>query len=1455
PVNTKGILSSRFQPAGLVQNLIPIAFELLSIMASTAIVLLATFAFLNAFSAPLDSPGNTTSVEIIWVTDVMTSSFDVLETATTVVTVAPSSSAVPLLVVPDDSSTPFLSSTASSSAPITTAVAFTTVVVTTVMAPPTTVTVSAPPTTVTDFITITPPPTPTIMQTAWAAPAQMTDLSAFKVANFAYGKQNMRIVNAVLPTTSTPDAVVAAADIPDSMPNSTLPNDNSTALLQLFYPANSINPSSEPQGGADFYATPLDLKHAQNVTLEYSVFFPSDFDWVLAGKMPGMYGGHDGCSGGDDALECFSTRLMWRPGGAGELYLYAPKNKQTDALCSTPPQSVCDADYGLSVGRGSFKFAAGAWTHVRQTVSLNTPGEQDGAFILEVNGQEVINRSDVFYRDHPAPPDPEADGPEGDETYDGEPFEFPLGNVLASIDGRVSHTSNPNSDVGADADPVFFAPPTFIDQQPSAGTAATDTTTLPECMLTATSTVTASPTIETVTLQSTSTATAYVMASPSDAAAWAEQDQPSQPVGFTGLFFSTFFGGHEPKYASPKDQYTWFKDFAMTINDNSTSNLMSSRKLRVAFIHPDLGIGGAERLIVDAALGLQRLGHFVEIYTSHHDPKHCFDETRDGTLRIRHIKPPFPRTLKGKFHILFSHARQLHLTSYLLSSSAPKYDVYFVDQLSTCIPLLRTFARTRVVFYCHFPDKLLAHGQYIEGSTRTEGCLLKRLYRLPMDFLEEMTTKQADVILANSKFTAGVFKRHFSSIHSTPKVVYPGINLLAYEPTSVDNADPDIIQVSSSRPTLLSLNRFERKKNAALAIDSFALLRHELSPNCDLRLVIAGGYDPRLEDNMMTLVSLIDRAKASRLTYDIVKPSTSSVTIPPFNCTKSRPDVLFLLNFTTAQRSALLSARNTQSVVDEPPDLRTGWLRAPDAHMWANALLEIINMPEDERKDLAERARRRAREHFGMEAMAKGLESALEEAVAMGRYALPFNCNLSARAVASILHLCPAPWYGLIIMIRNGRHLKLGLQPAAPTPSVSNTEDHEAHGVEMIHTLWRTARRAYIFTDPHCVVVPPKSLDIMPNISIDIDASHAAELVGFWSQKYKEAKEELERYKVKVLPSTISSALTALQQAERNRNTPSAPVWSPVGTVHVVNVANRGQYLIPTHFATWVQQQMVQNRTELEDLRCHLQTFHAQAAMLAQETAQWRANQITQLFRTPAFVDSRFQSVPLSFTMQDRSVLVSRVRNSYPNDQRRLFYFLPHHLYNITHGLPQVGQSGYWFRSLYRRDNPLDDRCEMELLVEKNRNQWTYLGSYVNEPLGEFEMKLTEWVTLDAEAKAWYCHQAAMRMQSRMPTQAEIANIMRLHETGQRHVPCYGLRCTGFNMPLYHALHAATKILSHLKMNPAPPVASFSIDLTSAEGEASEDEGDVEDENAMMSSPSIPLASLLKGRQQIEEVE
>jgi len=71
------------------------------------------------------------------------------------------------------------------------------------------------------------------------------------------------------------------------------------------------------------------------------------------------------------------------------------------------------------------------------------------------------------------------------------------------------------------------------------------------------------------------------------------------------------------------------------------------------------------------------------------------------------------------------------------------FDVFIVDQQSVCIPLLRWLAGGRVVFYCHFPDKLLSSGWVIQGDgevKRGRVGLGRRIYRWPIDKLEEITT-------------------------------------------------------------------------------------------------------------------------------------------------------------------------------------------------------------------------------------------------------------------------------------------------------------------------------------------------------------------------------------------------------------------------------------------------------------------------------------------------------------------------------------------------------------------------------------------------------------------------------------------------------------------------------------------------------------------------------------------
>lgn len=155
--------------------------------------------------------------------------------------------------------------------------------------------------------------------------------------------------------------------------------------------------------------------------------------------------------------------------------------------------------------------------------------------------------------------------------------------------------------------------------------------------------------------------------------------------------------------------------------------------LRVGFLHPDFGIGGSENLVMNAMLALQRKGMRVTMFTAHHDTSHCFEETRgDGPLAtcVRVHGDWLPRTILGKMYAFCVVLRILFVTLVVAVKYADSVDAFFVDQLSVSIPFLRALGKP-VFFYGHFPDKV---------QSVDTGSALKAIYRLPFDYLEEITT-------------------------------------------------------------------------------------------------------------------------------------------------------------------------------------------------------------------------------------------------------------------------------------------------------------------------------------------------------------------------------------------------------------------------------------------------------------------------------------------------------------------------------------------------------------------------------------------------------------------------------------------------------------------------------------------------------------------------------------------
>lgn len=145
--------------------------------------------------------------------------------------------------------------------------------------------------------------------------------------------------------------------------------------------------------------------------------------------------------------------------------------------------------------------------------------------------------------------------------------------------------------------------------------------------------------------------------------------------------------------------------------------------------------------------------------------------------------------------ILFSILKSLLLTFLLITSTwlpepaaffnplsrLQPFDIFFVDQQSVCVPFLRFFLGTRVVFYCHFPDKLLSGGWEVSVDAKGAGQvqrgktgLLKRVYRWPIDKLEEWTTGMSvKTLWAGAKAEAQVNQTSYWRIRSSRQECMP----------------------------------------------------------------------------------------------------------------------------------------------------------------------------------------------------------------------------------------------------------------------------------------------------------------------------------------------------------------------------------------------------------------------------------------------------------------------------------------------------------------------------------------------------------------------------------------------------------------------------------------------------------------------------------------------------------
>lgn len=182
-----------------------------------------------------------------------------------------------------------------------------------------------------------------------------------------------------------------------------------------------------------------------------------------------------------------------------------------------------------------------------------------------------------------------------------------------------------------------------------------------------------------------------------------------------------------------------------------------------------------------------------------------------------------------------------------------------MDQLSAGIPLLRwRWEEVPILFYCHFPDLLLVQGRKKWW---------KRIWRIGFDWLEGWSIIGADKVVVNSHFTKGVVEHVWKGLGGDRGigVVYPCVD------TKIDTKQPDgdPNEPWKGKKVLLSINRFERKKDVGLAIRAFA--RMTIEERRGARLVIAGKIRPLLKTFPLSLTMQVVTIFLLRKTFPTKK--------------------------------------------------------------------------------------------------------------------------------------------------------------------------------------------------------------------------------------------------------------------------------------------------------------------------------------------------------------------------------------------------------------------------------------------------------------------------------------------------------------------------------------------------------------------------------------------------------
>jgi alpha-1,3/alpha-1,6-mannosyltransferase len=270
----------------------------------------------------------------------------------------------------------------------------------------------------------------------------------------------------------------------------------------------------------------------------------------------------------------------------------------------------------------------------------------------------------------------------------------------------------------------------------------------------------------------------------------------------------------------------------------------------------------------------------------------------------------------------------------------------------------------------------------------------------------------ADSVAVNSGFTKAVVGKVWPDLVKKKglQIVYPCVDIKEKKSEGGDTPTP----AWNDRNILLSINRFERKKDIGLAIKAYAGLGKNGREG--VRLILAGscahlyasawsshklgGYDNRIQENVVYHKELVSLAESLGLKTATTKTIVTALNIP------DDVDVLFLLSVPNTLKEILLrSARllvytpsnehfgivpleamlagvpvlatNTGGPLETVVDGKTGWLCPPGkVESWTAIMDKVLHkLSEKELKKIGTAGTERVRKEFSDVKMAERLDT------------------------------------------------------------------------------------------------------------------------------------------------------------------------------------------------------------------------------------------------------------------------------------------------------------------------------------------------------------------------------------------------------------------------------------------------------------------------------------------------